>query len=141
MMKSKGAGGHGGKRAGAGRKPRPKPTRPPLVVPPSATGDDKHLPRSAHLLSFDDAEDVRKLAREHTALAIAALAQIAEKGISEAAAVSAAKALIGIGHGGVSGDALAPVGKKVAASAKAKHIGVGKFATPPTPPRLVIDND
>jgi len=122
MSKSKGL-GRGGKRAGAGRKPRPKPTRQPLVIPASGT-----------------LQDVRELARTHTALAIAALAQIAEHGESEAAAVSAAKALIGIGHGGASEGALAPIGKKAQRQEAAKKIG-GIFATPPTPPRLVINEE
>lgn len=68
--------GHGGKRIGAGRKPGAK---------------DRAAAAEVQSLSA--------LARKHTPLALRTLAKVADKGLSEAAQVSAATALLDRGYG------------------------------------------
>lgn len=68
--------GHGGKRPGSGRKPGSK---------------DK--------AAAGEVQGLSALAREHTPLALATLAKVAAKGMSEAAQVSAATALLDRGYG------------------------------------------
>ena len=124
MTKSKGI-GRGGHRPGAGRKPNPKP--PPLRI---------EVPADV------DTADVAALAREHTGLAIAVLAAIAECGEKEASRVAAANALLDRAHGKPGGVASgAPDGKKAQRQASAHEAASagGKFA-PPRAPKLAVDN-
>jgi hypothetical protein len=79
--------GRGGKRAGAGPKPKPRaPTVVEGVVPPI----------EAEIVGQPDAV---AMARQHAALAIEVLVGVAAQGASEAARVMAAKALLDLGFG------------------------------------------
>ena len=78
--------GRGGKRAGAGRKPKP---RAPVV-------EASLLPMAA---TVADDEPASKKARRHTAKMIEVLDTIAREGSSEQARVAAAKALLERGWG------------------------------------------
>ena len=94
--------GRGGFRPGAGRKKKQLPAAAFEVRPPDPD-------------AISDAE-IRAEARRHARLAIAVLAGIASCGVTEAARVSAARALLDR----ATGSAASSVGKKEIAAARAE---------------------
>lgn len=136
--------GRGGKRSGAGRKPK-SDVRSKAVereVSKAVETIASAAPKRRAATKAPKTEETSR-ATALLAKAYATLEDVMDNSPFPAPRVTAARAVIDLAMAETapaSSKAAGVLGKKEAAKAAAKSMAAGRFATPPAPPKLVVDN-